>query len=102
MARAVVNGLRDATTVLDAGLEGQGDETQLEYPHRQGRTFYTFNVKHFCHLHTEILQRGGSPAGIVVVPRQRLTIGEQVRGLAKITAELSAEQITDRLLFLKP
>jgi hypothetical protein len=75
MACALVGGLRargiDVTTVLDAGMSEQNDITQLEYATQHGRVLYTFNVGHFCHLHTQYVSQGKNHAGIIVVFRQR-------------------------------
>jgi Domain of unknown function (DUF5615) len=91
----------DVLTVLDAELGGADDEALLEHASAQGRALFTFNVGHFCRLHGEWLREGKEHAGIVVAPRQRLTIGEQVRGLARLTSELSPEDMAGRLIFLK-
>lgn len=100
MSRGLTQGLRargiDVLTVLDAGLAGQ-DEHALQH----ACALFTFNVGHFCRLHSGWLELGKIHAGIVVVPRQRLTIGEQVRALARLTSETSSEQMVGRLIFLK-
>jgi hypothetical protein len=105
MARALVNGLQargiDVVTTLGAGLGGEDDEVLLEYASRQGLALFTFNVGDFCRLHADWLREGREHSGVVVVPRQRLAIGEQVRGLAQLTSELSAEDLAGQLIFLK-
>lgn len=105
MSRGLARGLRargiDVVTTLDAGLTGQGDEVLLDHALQQARVLFTFNVGHFCSLHTEWHLRGKVHAGIVVVPRQRLTIGGQVRALARLTSEITSEQMAGRLIFLK-
>jgi len=104
MARALVQGLRargiDVTTVLDEGMGGKDDKAQLEHAIQQGRTLYTFNVGHFCQLHTEYLSQGKSHAGIIVVYRQRYSVGEQIRKLASLIKAKSAEEIINSLHFL--
>lgn len=105
MARALIRGLRargiNLSTSEEAGLLGATDEEQLEFASSQGRVFYTFNVSDFCRLHSLYLESERSHAGIVVVPRQRYSIGEQIRGLAKLTATSTAEEMADRLVFLR-
>lgn len=105
MARALIRGLRargiDLSTSEEAGLLGATDEEQLEFASSQGRVFYTFNVRDFYRLHGLYLESERSHAGIVMVPRQRYSIGEQIRGLAKLTATNTAEEMTDRLVFLR-
>jgi len=104
MARAVVQGLRargvDVITALDAGMSEQGDRAQLEYAAEQGRVLYTFNVGHFCQLHSEYLDQGKSHAGIIVVYRQRYSIGEQIRRLLKAINMKSAKEMRNDLYFL--
>jgi uncharacterized ferritin-like protein (DUF455 family) len=104
MARALVRGLRargvDVTTVLDAGMSEQDDMAQLEYATQHGRVLYTFNVGHFCHLHTQYMAAGKSHAGIVVVFRQRYSVGEQIRRLSQVISIKSAEEMRNNLLFL--
>lgn len=59
MTRAVVSGLRargvDVTTVFEEGMSKKNYIKQLEQATRQGRTIYTFNVSHFCQLHSEYI-----------------------------------------------
>lgn len=85
MARALVLGLRargvDVTTVIDEGMKEKDDREQLEYATRQGRVIFTFNVGHFCKLHQDCLAQGKNHAGIIVVYRQRYSVGEQIRRL---------------------
>ena len=105
MARALLRGLQargiQVTTPLDVDLMGESDRTQLDFATSHDLTLYTFNVGDFCRLHREVLESGGHHSGLVVVPRQRYSIGEQVRGLAHLTATLSRDDMIDRLVFLK-
>ncbi|MGQ9625856.1 MAG: DUF5615 family PIN-like protein [Anaerolineae bacterium] len=104
MARAFVQGLRargiDVITVLDAGMSEQDDRVQLEYAAAQGRVLYTFNVAHFYQLHSEHLAQGKSHAGIILVYRQRYSIGEQIRRLLKVITTKSAEEMKNNIYFL--
>ena len=104
MARALVNGLRarevDITTVFEEGMLGRNDVDQLEYAAQQGRVIYTFNVGHFCQLHKEYITQGRDHAGIIVVYRQRYSIGEQIRRLLNLISTKSAEEMRNNLLFL--
>lgn len=103
MARAPVHGLRvrgvDVTTVLEAGMIGQSDAAQLEYATAQDRVIYTFNVGHFCQLHTEYLAAGKTHAGLIVVYRQRYPVGEQMRKLLQLVDTQAAEKMRNRLHF---
>jgi uncharacterized protein DUF5615 len=104
MARAFVQGLRareiDLITVLDAGMSEQDDAAQLDYAAAQGRVLYTFNVGHFYRLHSEYLARGKNHAGIILVNRQRYSVGEQMRRLLKLINSKSAEEMRNGLYFL--
>ncbi|MCZ7569437.1 MAG: DUF5615 family PIN-like protein [Ardenticatenaceae bacterium] len=104
MARAVVRGLQargiDVITVLEAGMSEQDDRAQLAYAAAQGRVLYTFNVGHFYQLHSEYLAQGKSHAGIILVYRQRYSIGEQIRRLLKVIARKSAEEMKNQIHFL--
>ncbi len=105
IARALVQGLRarglDVSTPLEAGMMGEPDRAQLEFASSRQRAIYTFNVGDFCRLHAEYLESGKTHAGIVVVPRQRYSFGEQIRGLSKLTFTQSVEDVVDSLVFLK-
>ncbi len=105
MARALVRGLRargiDVMTPLEADLMGRPDEDQLLYATAQQRVLYTFNVGDFCRLHREYLASGRSHSGIVVVSRQRYSIGELIRGLATLTGSRFLEDMVDSLVFLE-
>lgn len=104
MARAVVNGLRargvDVKTVLDEGMSEEDDDAQLEYATQLGRVLYTFNVGHFCQLHKEYIAQGKGHAGIIVVYRQRYSIGEQIRRLLNLINTKTAEEMRNSLQFL--
>lgn len=104
MARALIQGLRargfDVLTPLDTEMTGEPDEAQLEFAAREGRVLYTFNVADYCRLHAEYMESGKSHAGIVVVPRQRYTIGEQLRALLDLSAARTAEQLRNLVIFL--
>jgi hypothetical protein len=101
MARALVRGLRargiDVTTVLDAGMSEQNDIAQLEYAILHGRLLYTFNVGHFCHLHAQYMSQGKSHAGIIVVFRQRYSVGQQIRRLLQLISMKSSEEMRNNL-----
>lgn len=104
MARGLVSRLRardvDVTTVLDAGMSERSDRGRLEYSAKQGRALYTFNVGDFCNLHREFAALGKDHAGLIVVDRQRYSIGEQIRRLSKLINVKSAEDMRNTLYFL--
>ena len=104
MARALVVALRargaDVRTVVEADLQGKDDRSQLEWAAANGRTIYTFNVSDFCRLHSEYMERGQGHAGIIVVPRQRYTVKQQIRLLLNLLKTESAEGMQNRVWFL--
>lgn len=104
MARALVQGLRargvDLTTVIEEGMNERDDREQLEYATAQGRVVYTFNVGHFCNIHKSYMAHGKSHSGIIVVNRQRYSVGEQIRRLLSLIGITSAEHMIDNLRFL--
>jgi hypothetical protein len=104
MSRSLLRGLRsrgiEVATVLDEGMVGKSDRDQLEYAWQTKRVLYTFNVADFCRLHKEYLTEGKSHAGIIVVYRQRYSVGEQLRLLLRLADLNSASDMVNNLLFL--
>ena len=76
------------------------DEEQLEFARSQGRVLVSFNVSHFCQIHTDLLSEGKSHAGIILMPQQRYSIGERLRRLLKLVARRTAEEMHNQLEFL--
>jgi len=101
---AVVDRLRDrdvdVLTILDAEMTGATDEEQLEFAVSDDRTIYTLNVADFCRLHGEFLSVGRKHAGIIVIPRQRYSVGEKIRRLTELIDTVTAEEMRNRLEFL--
>ena len=48
----------------------------------------------------EYLQQGRTHSGIVVIPDQRLSIGEKIRRLAAFVRRVTAEDMIDRMEYL--
>jgi hypothetical protein len=90
----------DVTTVRDERRQGQTDEQQLRFAAEQGRAIYTFNQKDFVALHSTFLQQGLSHAGIIIAPKARYSVGEQMRRLIHLVDTLSANEMVDRIEFL--
>jgi hypothetical protein len=101
---AVVEGLRrrgiDVLTILETGMVGATDEEQLEFAGSQARTIYTLNVDDFCRLHSELLSQGKEHSGIIVIPRQRYSIGEKIRRISELIDSCTAEEMRNHLEFL--
>jgi hypothetical protein len=90
----------DVDTANERGMLGRSDVAQLRWSSAQGRTLYSFNVGDFYALHTDFLQRGEHHAGIILAQQRRHSIGDQLRGVLKLRALRSAEDMANRLEFL--
>ena len=105
MARALVTALRargvNLLTPIEAGMMGMPDADQLAFAAAQQRVIYTFNVGDFCRLHNEYIVSGSKHFGIVVVPRQRYSIGQQVRGISLLTETIKPEDMQSNLVLLQ-
>ena len=101
---SVIDGLRsrdvDVLTASEAGMDGATDEDQLRFATSQTRSSYTLNVPDYCRLHADLLAKGKSHAGIILIPRQRYSIGEKIRRLAHLVDSVSGEEMQNRLEFL--
>jgi hypothetical protein len=101
---AVVDALRsrgvDLLTTLESGMIRSTDEEQLAFAASEERTIYSLNVGDFCQLHSEFLARGRDHCGILIIPRQRYSVGEKVRRLTELIDSTSAEEMRNRLEFL--
>jgi len=101
---AVVSVLRrrgiDVLTAYDAGREGRSDEDHLRFAATQRRVAYSLNVSDFTRLHTEFLSRGEEHAGIIIIPRQRYSIGEKVRRIEQLVRNTNAEELRNNLYYL--
>ena len=91
----------DVTTVNTEGRQGFSDEEQLLYATEQHRVIYSFNRKDFMVLHTQYVNQGRSHAGIILAPpRDRYSVGEQLRRLQIIIDTFTLEEIQNQALFL--
>jgi len=104
MSRALVQALRDrefdVTTAGEARRRGRSDSDQLATATEQGRAMYTANVADFNRLHAASQAADRRHAGIIVVPRQRMSVGEQLRAFVSLAGSLSAEEMTNRIEYL--
>lgn len=104
MSKALAHNLRlrgiDVTTVAEEGRQGLSDLEQLEFATSQGRVICTGNVGDFLQLHTEFLSSSKTHAGIIIIPRQGYSIGEQIRRLLRLIKSKSAEVMWNNIEFL--
>jgi hypothetical protein len=101
---AVVSALRrlgfDVLTVHEANRLALDDADQLRYASSLGRAIYSLNARHFAQLHRDFLARGEDHAGIIVIPRQRYTIGEKVHRLQELFTSSDVASLRNSLSFL--
>ncbi len=97
---ALRNANIDTLTTFEAENLGLIDPKQLIWSTSQNRAIYTFNVKDYCQLHKMYITEGKQHSGIIAVPRQSYSVGEQLRGLQKLIASISSEEIRNQLVFL--
>ena len=90
----------DVLTAQEAGMVGRTDADHLKFATAERRVLCTFNVGDFWALHGEYLLAGRSHAGIVLMPQQRYTVGEQLRRLLRLAATLSSDAMVNRAEFL--
>jgi Domain of unknown function (DUF5615) len=100
LLRALQSSSVDVTTVADAERLSFSDEEQLIWAAQQKRVIYSFNMGDFHQLHSIFLSEARNHSGIILVPQQRYSIGEQLRGLLKLMARKSAEDMINQLVFL--
>ena len=89
----------DITTAPEAGTLGKTDEEQLNWSTSNGRALYSYNRGDFYALHTAWLKAGRSHSGIIL-SRQNLSVGEQMRRLLRLLANAPAEEMHDPIEFL--
>lgn len=90
----------DVLTAFEEGLTGVDDEAVLITAVQQNRAVYSLNAGDFCRLHAAYMQQGLEHAGIIVVPRQQFSVGEQLRRLFRLISSKSSEDMRNQLEFL--
>lgn len=90
----------DVVTVTDVNRQSYSDEDQLIWATEQERVIYSYNRRDFCRLHSEFLGVERNHAGIVLLQQQRYSVGQQLQGLLKLVATLSAEEMVNQIVFL--
>jgi hypothetical protein len=87
-------------TPAETGLINGDDLEYLVCAAARGYALYSYNSGDYQRLHKEWLQAGREHSGIIVARQQRYSIGEQLRRLMRIRAELSADTMRNRIEFL--
>jgi Domain of unknown function (DUF5615) len=103
-ARALVLALQnrgvDIITSLSVNRLGYTDEEQLRWATEQGLILYSSNIKDFYCLHSDFLSKEESHAGMILVQQQRYSVGELMRGILRLIAAKSAEEMQNQVEFL--
>jgi hypothetical protein len=89
----------EVATALEVGMVGRSDDDQLEWATNCNRALYSFNRRDFYRIHTDWLRATRSHSGIIL-SKQELSVGEQMRRLLRLIARLSAEEMRNRVEFL--
>ncbi|MDI9634348.1 DUF5615 family PIN-like protein [Kamptonema cortianum] len=90
----------DIVTVTEVHRESYSDEDQLLWATTQRRAIYSYNQRDFCRLHREFLAAERNHAGIILVQQQRYSVGQQLQGLLRLAATVSAKEMVNQLVFL--
>jgi hypothetical protein len=90
----------DILTVADAGMLHRSDEEQLDWAKQNGRVIFSFNTRDFYRLHTTLVGKGSSHAGIILAPQQRYGIGDLMRGVLRLINTKSSAEMQGQLEFL--
>ena len=88
----------DVVTSLEAGMNGQEDESQLTRAVAGGRALVSANARDFASLHRAWAEQGRSHFGILIVPQQRFSTGEIVRRMLRLSS--SRFDLTNGLYYL--
>ena len=89
----------DVLSVGEAKMWSRSDEEQLKWALDNQRIIYSFNVRDFYRIHTNLVEKGQPHAGIIL-GFQSYSIGEQMRRLLRIMVSKSAEEMENQLEFL--
>jgi hypothetical protein len=104
MQRALVRALRsagfDVLTAAEAGRRGTSDAEQLAFATTEERVCYSANVGDFSALHARYLRAGRAHAGIILLPDQRMPVGEQLRRIRQLTERVAEPEMRSRLEWL--
>lgn len=90
----------DVVTTLSVNRLSFPDEDQLIWARSQGRVLYSSNIRDFYSLHTAFLTQEQPHSGMILVQQQRYSIGELMRGILKLVAAKSAEEMENQVEFL--
>lgn len=98
--QALRNSAINLVTTSEANNLSYSDSEQLIWATQNERVIYTFNVRDYCQLHTVYIEQGRKHTRIIVAERQSYSVGEQLRGLQKLIAKKSSEEMINQLVFI--
>ncbi len=90
----------DVITTLGVNRLSFSDEEQLIWAKSQGRVLYSSNIRDFYSLHTAFLTQEQPHSGRILVQQQRYSIGELMRGILRLVAAKSAEEMENQVEFI--
>ena len=90
----------DVLTVADVGMLRRSDEDQLDWAKQNGRVIFSFNTRDFYRLHTTLVGKDLSHAGIILAPQQRYGIGDLMKGVLRLINTKSSAEMQGQLEFL--
>lgn len=88
----------DTTTAREEQMLGRSDPDQLQQAVKSGRAIVTHNRVDFEEIHIEYIARGITHFGIIVA--QRRDVYEIARHLGLLLDTLTADEVTNRLLYI--
>lgn len=90
----------DVITTLSVNRLSFPDEEQLVWATSQGYVLYSSNIRDFYCLHTAFLSQEKFHAGMILIQQQCYSVGEIIRGILRLTAAKSAEEMLNQVEFL--
>lgn len=89
----------DVLSTNEAQMLSRSDEEQLKWALDNQRVIYSFNVRYFYRIHTNLVQQRERHAGIILGV-QNYSIGDQMRRILQIIAKKSAQEMQNQVEFL--
>lgn len=83
----------DVLSASEADNLRLSDEEQLAFATSVERTIDSFNVRDYVRLHTQWIHEGRAHAGIVLAAQGRMSIGEQVQALGRLSEPMSQQLV---------
>ncbi|MEH1964944.1 DUF5615 family PIN-like protein [Nostoc sp.] len=90
----------DIITTLSVNRLSFPDEEQLIWARSQSRVLYSSNIRDFYSLHTAFLTQEQPHSGMILIQQQLYSIRELMRGILRLIAAKSAEEMENQVEFL--